>query len=321
MINKKNNYYNNIYKEDEQQFITLKPEIQTKANQNITQFNNYSMNEQFSNNIFNPNYIYKIQENNIINSNEYIQIEDDSNEPYIDYSIDNKHLKNKSNNINITDEISNNNKIKNYYLQSAGNNISNISTRNINKNYILSNYTKKNKTFNQRKKSFDNIKISKINNFKNNKKINKTQKNSFILNNNKIDKNLFENKKLNHKKKGISLSAKKGINKKNSKNLNNSRLNKKLVNELNMNINDNIENKFGLIKNIILELDSQNFNKKAKNFLIDKINELQSNYLSRFYLLEKKYKNEIEEKNQIIKNLQNENSELKKKVSKIKSIV
>ncbi len=88
-----------------------------------------------------------------------------------------------------------------------------------------------------------------------------------------------------------------------------------------MNENNNVEDKINLIKNIISEMNQQNFNKNTKTFLIDKINELQNDYISKINMMEKKYKNNLDKKNKKIKKLEIENNELKKKVSKIKSIV
>ena len=84
---------------------------------------------------------------------------------------------------------------------------------------------------------------------------------------------------------------------------------------------NDINVQFELIKKIINGLNSKNINKNNKNFLIDKINELQNDVDNKISSLEKKYNVDINKKLRKINKLENENIDLKKKVTKIKSIV
>ena len=98
-------------------------------------------------------------------------------------------------------------------------------------------------------------------------------------------------------------------------------MSKKLINEFNAYGTEGPEDKFELIKNIIMKINNQNFNKNTKNFLLEKIYELHTDYVNKISFIEKKYKNEIDKKNRKINKLEKDNNELKKKVSQIKSIV
>ena len=82
-----------------------------------------------------------------------------------------------------------------------------------------------------------------------------------------------------------------------------------------------LNEKFEIIKNIINELNSKNINKTNKKYVIDKINDLQNDLNYKISLLEKKYIEDIRKKIKKINKLELENENLKKKVIKIKSIV
>ena len=98
-------------------------------------------------------------------------------------------------------------------------------------------------------------------------------------------------------------------------------MSKKLIDEFNMYGAEESGDKFDLIKKIIMKMNNQNINKNTKNFLIDKINELQSDIKYKISSMEKKYKVEIDKKNKKINKLEKENNDLKNKVTQIKSIV
>ena len=98
-------------------------------------------------------------------------------------------------------------------------------------------------------------------------------------------------------------------------------LNKIILNENDNNHNKNSEDTFNIIKSIINEMSSQNINQNSKKYLLSKINELQYDFKYKISLIEKKYKLEIDKKNNKINQLEKENNELKKKVIQIKSIV
>ena len=321
LINEKNNfYYNNIYKEDEQQYVDLKPEIQNNINNNnISNYSNYILNEQTqTNDVNNSNVNYLFQDkyvnNNIDDNNNYIQIEDDNYDQIVDddYNID------INNDINLHEGFNKEN-INNKM------NIKKIKSKKIN-------YLKKTNSYNKAKKINNNsttkIKTNKIDKKINIKKSNLTldeiEKEQKIFNtNNYTNKNKKMIRKNSGHKSCISLSAKTSKIK-DSRKFNNyieNHLSKKLIEEFNMYETEGPGDKFELIKNIIMKMNNQNFNKNTKNFLLDKINELHTDYVNRISLIEKKYKSEIDKKNRKINKLEKDNSELKKKVSQIKSIV
>ena len=97
-------------------------------------------------------------------------------------------------------------------------------------------------------------------------------------------------------------------------------VNKKMVNEF-KNDSENLENKCNYLKNIIGEMNRENFDNKTKLFLIDKINELQIDFINKISSLEKKYKTQNDNNKKKINKLEKENNDLRKKVIKIKSIV
>jgi len=320
LINEKNNYYinnnnnvnlnnninmnNDVYKEDDQQY---------KNDFN----NNLLMNDQI-NYIANNNNSYKIPENypNILqDKNNYIQIEDDSIGPFFEEK------KNNFNNFefyneNINNYTNFNNKAKknndNFeQLQPCYDNYeNNNSSTSRNKKHNL---LKKNRTFNQRK-THDifrpkNIKL-KSKNGKNSSCISSTG----VVTNEDSKKII---KRINSYKKVISSSKEKRnkSKKKFKKNVNN-----KIMNEF-KNDGEDIEYKFNYLKNTIGEMDSDKFDNNTKLFLIDKINELQIDFINKISSLEKKYKIQNDNNKKKIKKLEKENSELRKKVIKIKSIV
>ena len=255
-IHKKNNYYN----------YNNSQEVIPKMHYT---FFNYDGNYNYS--MDNPNNSIKYSNYSNISQdrNNYIQIEDDSLEFFLDKN------KNEKSNLQLYEDINN------YYNKNNGinNNIKrniSFSSRNIRQNNRISNYLNyigKNKTFQRNKRSHESLRMNlRYNKFK--------EKENRIM------------KKANQNNKMI-----KGNNK----------------NDINV--------QFELIKKIINELNSKNINKNNKNFLIDKINELQNDVDNKISSLEKKYNVDINKKLRKINKLENENIDLKKKVTKIKSIV
>ena len=82
-----------------------------------------------------------------------------------------------------------------------------------------------------------------------------------------------------------------------------------------------LNDKFESIKIIINQLNNKNINKNTKNYLINKIKDLKNDYNFKISALENKYIEDINKKIRRIKKLEIENQNLKKKVTKIKSIV
>ena len=240
----------------------------------------------------NYNYSMDNQNNSIKHSNysNYSNITQDKNN-YIQIEDDSLELlldKNKKELNNIFLYEDNNN----YYniISDKNNNNGNkkilFSSRNINKNNRVSNYLnyiRKNKTFNRRKKSQESLRM--------NIKYNKTNDRNIIKYENKSS--IIENKKDEFKLEN--------------------KINNKNQNELN--------EKFEIIKNIINEFNNKNINKSNKKFVINKINDLQNDINYKISLLEKKYIEDIRKKIKKINKLELENANLKKKVTKIKSIV
>lgn len=68
-------------------------------------------------------------------------------------------------------------------------------------------------------------------------------------------------------------------------------------------------------------MSSEKFDNNAKLFLIDKVNELQIDFINKISSLEKKYKIQNDNNKKKINKLEKENNDLRKKVTKIKSIV
>ena len=93
-----------------------------------------------------------------------------------------------------------------------------------------------------------------------------------------------------------------------------------MINEF-KNESEDLENKCNYLKNIIGEMNREKFDSKTKLFLIDKINELQIDFINKISSLEKKYKTQNDNNKKKINKLEKENNELRKKVIKIKSIV
>ena len=311
LINEKNIYNNsNIYKEDEQQYININPQSQNEINHNSSLINNNKVDKEFNSYFLNPNININPEKYQNANNNDNFIQKDEKNlynhkNIYINEDINNYY------DINNNEKINRNNLGNHLEEENISN--SKFITRNKLQNNTLNNINKKHKSFN-RKKSQENLKI----------KANKNNKNNSIVinNNNETSKKII--KRINtQKNNGICLSAK------NNKIKNNKKiggcfernLSQKLINEFNNIENRNNEDKYNLIKNIILEMNNQNFNDNTKMFLIDKINELQNDYNNKISSIEKKHKNEIEKKNKKILKLEKENNELKKKVTKIKSIV
>ena len=284
LINQKNNFYNKIYKDNSKQFITFEPQNQNKIDKNI--INNYFKNEQINNNNFKTpktvsNFIYNKDNNYCLES-----LEENNNEN------NNKYLNIEKDKIN--------NKIK---KTSKRKSIS--SSRNKKRSNI-----KKYKTFNKRKKTIEKSK-SLIKSNKSNKKL--SFNNTLILNNE--EENLLIKKKLlketNSQKNGFSLSIKDKGGKKR----------KKLLQDIKTYENEELDDKFTFIKNIILGMNGEDWNKKTKMNLVAQISELQLDFREKISSIEKYYKMEIEDKNKKIKKLEKENNDIKKKVTKIKSIV
>lgn len=274
-INDKSSCYN--YSNNSQEEITK---------QNYSLFNTFDSNYNYSIDNQNNSVKYSNYSNITQDRNNYINIEDDSLEFFLDKN------KNNLNNIHIYEDIHNYyNKKRNINNQEikSGNNLNSktsISSRNVNQqtnvisNYF--NYIKKNKTYNNnRKKSHESLRMN-IRYHKNNdnKLVKNRSKNSIISNKDKI-----KNKKCNNK-----------------------------------NPND-LNDKFESIKIIINQLNSKNINKNTKNYLINKIKDLKKDFNFKISSLEKKYIDEINKKIRKIKKLEMENQNLKKKVTKIKSIV
>jgi hypothetical protein len=273
-INDKSSCYNNSNNSQE--------EI---PKQNYSLFNTFDSNYNYSIDNQNNSVKYSNYSNITQDRNNYINIEDDSLEFFLDKN------KNNSNNINIYEDIHNHyNKKRNITNQEIknGNNLNSkasISSRNVNQANVISNYfnyIKKNKTFNyNRKKSHESLRMN-IRYHKNNdnKLIKNQSKNSIISNKDKI-----KEKKYNYK----------------------------YQNELN--------DKFESIKIIINQLNNKNINKNTKNYLINKIKDLKNDYNFKISALENKYIEDTNKKTRRIKKLEIENQNLKKKVTKIKSIV
>ena len=316
LINEKNNYYinnNNVnmntdaYKEDNQQY-------------NNDFSNKIFMNDQI-NYIIDNNNSYKIPENysNILqDKNNYIQIEYDSIEPFFEekknnynnFENYNEGIKNYSN-FKFQEKKKNDNLEQLHpYYENYENNIS--STSRNNKYNVL----KKNRTFNQRK-THDNYRPKNI------KLKSKKRKDSSCISstgggviNNEDSKKII--KRINSYKNGISSSSKEKRNK--SKKKLRKSVNKKMINEF-KNDSEDLENKCNYLKNIIGEMNRENFDNKTKLFLIDKINELQIDFINKISSLEKKYKTQNDNNKKKINKLEKENNDLRKKVIKIKSIV
>jgi len=316
LINEKNNHYinnnlnvnmnNNIYKEDDKQYNN--------------DFNiNLLMNDQ-TNYIINNNNSYKIPENysNILqDKNNYIQIEDDSIEPlfeekknnFYNFEFYNERIHNYTNFNNQVKKNNDNLEQLQPCYENYENNISSSSRNN------KQNLLKKNKTFNQRK-THDIIRPKNI------KLKSKKRKDSNCISStgsvvtNEDSKKII--KRLNSYKNRISSSSKEKKNK-NKKKLKKS-INNKIMNEF-KNDDEDMEYKFNYLKNIIGEIDYDKFDDRAKLFLIDKINELQIDFINKISSLEKKYKIQNDNNKIKIKKLEKENSDLRKKVIKIKSIV
>jgi len=317
LINKKNNYYinndnnntnmnNNIYKEDDHQF-------KNDFNKNLL------INDQI-NYIINNNNSYKISENysNILqDKNNYIQIEDDSIQPFFEEKKNNFnnfefYNENIHNYTNFKNQVKKNNdnieQLQPCY-ENYDNNISS-SSRN-NKHNLL----KKNRTFNQRK-------TNDILRPKNIKLKSKKRKDSRCISNtggvvsNEDSKKII--KRLNSYKNGISSSSKEKRNKSKKKLKKN--VNNKIMNEF-KNDGEDMEYKFNYLKNIIGEMGNDKFDDSTKLFLIDKINDLHIDFINKISSLEKKYKIQNDNNKKKIKKLEKENSDLRKKVIKIKSIV
>lgn len=273
-INDKSSCYNNSNNSQE--------EI---PKQNYSLFNTFDSNYNYSIDNQNNSVKYSNYSNITQDRNNYINIEDDSLEYFLDKN------KNNSNNINIYEDIHNHyNKKRNIINQEIknGNNLNSkasISSRNVNQANVISNYfnyIKKNKTFNHnRKKTYESLRMN-IRYHKNNdnKLIKNQSKNSIISNKDKI-----KEKKYNYK----------------------------YQNELN--------DKFESIKIIINQLNNKNINKNTKNYLINKIKDLKNDYNFKISALENKYIEDTNKKTRRIKKLEIENQNLKKKVTKIKSIV
>ena len=177
---------------------------------------------------------------------------------------------------------------------------------------------KKNRTFNQRKTHDDfrpkNIKL-KSKKRKNSSCISCTGGGGGVANNQDSKKII---KRINSYKNGISSSSKEKRNKIKKK-LRKS-ANKKMINEF-KNDDEDLEYKFNYLKNIIGEMSSEKFDNNAKLFLIDKVNELQIDFINKISSLEKKYKIQNDNNKKKINKLEKENNDLRKKVTKIKSIV
>ena len=97
-------------------------------------------------------------------------------------------------------------------------------------------------------------------------------------------------------------------------------VNKKMINEFKNNDED-LEYKFNYLKNIIDEMSSEKFDKNTKLFLIEKVNELQIDFINKISSLEKKYKIQNDNNKKKINKLEKENNDLRKKLINIKSIV
>ena len=82
-----------------------------------------------------------------------------------------------------------------------------------------------------------------------------------------------------------------------------------------------LNDKFESITIIINQLNNKNINKNTKNYLINKIKDLKNDYNFKISALENKFIEDINKKIRRIKKLEIENQNLKKKVTKIKSIV
>lgn len=88
-----------------------------------------------------------------------------------------------------------------------------------------------------------------------------------------------------------------------------------MINEF-KNDSEDLEKKCNYLKNIIGEMNKEKFDSKAKLFLIDKINELQINFINKISYLEKKYKTQNDNNKKKINKLEKENKDLRKKVIK-----
>ena len=278
------------------------------------------MNDQTNYIIKNKNS-YKIPENcsNILqDKNNYIQIEDDSIEPFFEEKKNNfnnfeyfKEDINNVNNNNFNDQVKKNNDSLEQ-IPCSGNYENNISSISRNNKYKM---LEKNRTFKQRK-THDNLRPKNIK-LKTQKRKNSCRLSNIIgVVNNEGSKKII--KRINSYKNGISSSSKEKKNK-HKKKLRKS-LNKKMMNEFNNNGED-IEYKFNYVKNIISEISSEKFDNNTKLFLIDKINELQIDCLNKISSLDKKYKNQNDSNKKKINKLEKENSDLRKKLINIKSIV
>ena len=324
LINEKNNYYvnnnnyvnlnmninNDAYKDDKEDDQQYKNDFN----------NNLLMNDKMNYIINNNKNRYKIPENysNILqDKNNYIQIEDDSIEPFFEekktnYNNFEYYNEDINNYRNFNNQIKKNNdnlkQIQPYYENYENN----ISSNSRNNKY---NKLKKNKTFNQRKTHDDfrpkNIKLKS-----------KKRKNSRCISNpgggvvnNQDSKKII--KRINSYKNVISSSKEKRnkIKKKLGKNAN-----KKMINEFKNNGED-LEYKFSYLKNIIGEMSSEKFDNNTKLFLINKVNELQIDFINKISSLEKKYKIQNDNNKKKINKLEKENNILRKKLINIKSIV
>ena len=280
-------------------FINEKNIYYNQNNQSQQENNSHIKNYRSFNNTYDRNYNYSIDnQNNSIkcsnysnfsnitqDRNNYIQIEDDSLEFFLDKN------KNEANNIRLYEDINN---YYNKYCINDNNKIKSkisLSSRNIRKNNLVSNYLnyiKKNKTFYRRKNSPNSLRM----NIRYNKDFGSI---STYKNENNENKSSIITKKNNDKNKKI----------------------KKICYN---NIND-INQKIEIIKNIIKELNTKNICKNNKNFLLGKINDIQNDFNFKISLMEKKYNDAINKKIRRINKLEIENANLKKKVTKIKSIV
>ena len=93
-----------------------------------------------------------------------------------------------------------------------------------------------------------------------------------------------------------------------------------MINEFKNNGED-LEYKFSYLKNIIGEMSSEKFDNNTKLFLINKVNELQIDFINKISSLEKKYKIQNDNNKKKINKLEKENNDLRKKLINIKSIV
>ena len=270
-VSKKVNY---IHEKNNYNYINPQEEIPQRqyASFNYDRNYNYSMDNQ-NNSVKYSNY--SNYSNITQDKNNYIQIEDDSLEFFLDKN------KNEKNNIHLYEDINN------YYNKDSiiSNKKSSIkrkislSSRNIRQNKRTSDYLdyiRKNKTYNRNKKSNESLRM--------NIRYNKNKENNLTNKYTKINKSKIKKFGYNGKQ-------------------------------------NNINEKFDLIKSIINELNNKNINQNSKSFLIDKVNELQIDCNNKIFALKKKYNIDINKKLSKINKLQIEIADVKKKVTKIKSIV